>query len=545
MLQIAPRPFLDRCADAERRWDAARSTARFWARDATLWTGADEDRWLGWLDLSDIGPERVQALAAQLAPVRALPADQVLLIGMGGSSLGAEVMARVLPRGADGLPLHILDTLVPAAVLARFAVTDWSRTIVVVASKSGGTLEPAVLLAMVRAELERACGDAGVKRIIAITDPGSALHTEAVEAGFGAVILGRPEVGGRFSILSPFGLVPALLLDAPVAALRAAVLEAAAAGRGPTVANDAVRVGLALATAVREGRDKATIFLPVSLAPLGAWIEQLVAESIGKRGTLLFPIVDEPALDATHYGADRSVVHVTQHGVSSPHAALVAALVAAGHPTVGWEVEGPEALWAECLRWELATAVAGAVLGVHPFDQPDVEASKTATRALSAAWEAAGVPEPAATRALPPVAPEVSSALTAWLDAVAPGDYVAVLAWLPMSDDVLAATTALRAALAQATHAATTVGFGPRYLHSTGQAFKGGPNTGCFVSLTSDDALDAPVPGRTLSLGSIARAQREGELAVLRERGRRVLELTLRGDAAAAISALTAAVQAR
>jgi transaldolase/glucose-6-phosphate isomerase len=545
MLQIAPRPFLDRCADAEHRWDAANSTERLWARDATLWTGHDEDRWLGWLDLSDIGPARVQALTAQLASVRALPANQVLLIGMGGSSLGAEVMARVLPRGAAGLPLHILDTLVPAAVLARFAATDWARTIVVVASKSGGTLEPAVLLAMVRAELQRACGDAGVTRIIAITDPGSALHTEAVESGFGAVILGRPEVGGRFSILSPFGLVPALLLDAPVAALRAAVLEAAAAGRGPTVANDAVRLGLALATAVREGRDKATVLLPASLAPLGAWIEQLVAESIGKHGTLLLPVVGEPVLDATHYGADHCVVHVTQRGVTSPHAALVAALAAAGHPTVGWEVAGPEALWAECFRWELATAVAGAALGVHPFDQPDVEASKTATRALSAAWEADGVPEPATALALPPVAPAVHTALAAWLGSVTPGDYVAVLAWLPMSDAVIAATAELRAALAHATHAATTVGFGPRYLHSTGQAFKGGPNTGCFVSLISDEALDAPLPGRTLSLGSIARAQREGELAVLRERGRRVLELTLRGDAVDAIRALTAAVQTR
>ncbi len=515
---------------ASAAWDAADATARLWAGDATLWTGGDEAAWLGWLDLGDLDDARRSEVAAALAPILRQQASEVLLLGMGGSSLGAEVMAQVLARGPAGLPVRILDSLVPAAVAAAFDACDWSRTIVVVASKSGGTLEPAVLLAMASERLAAAAGADAPGRIIAITDPGSALEQEGHKRGFGAVILGRPAVGGRFSALTPFGLVPALLLDAPVAMLRERARTMADACRRPAADNPGVALGLALAAAAQAGRDKCTVLLPESLAPLGAWIEQLVAESTGKHGRMILPVTDEPVGPAAAYGDDRCFVHVRVPGEADPYAGRIVALREAGHPVFEVESEGAPGLWAEFFRWEFATAVAGAALGLHPFDQPDVEASKIATRALSEAWERDGVPAPGAVLGADDGSPALDTALRAWLGSRRPGDYIALLAWLPMTPMATAALTSLRGMLRDATGLATTVGFGPRYLHSTGQAFKGGPNTGLILSLTADDAADLAVPGRTLSLGAIARAQREGELAVLRARDRRVLEVSLGRD---------------
>jgi transaldolase / glucose-6-phosphate isomerase len=534
-----PAPALPTAA-ALTAWDAEDRTARLWRGDASLWTDADEASWLGWLDLGDLEAPRVAALQATLSPLRDA-VTSVLLLGMGGSSLGAEVMAHVLPRGAAGVPLRIVDTLEPTAVRDAFAATDWRRTLVVVASKSGGTLEPAVLLAMARAQLAAALGPAGVTRVVAITDPGSALEAEAREAGFGALLLGRPSVGGRFSVLSPFGLVPALLLDAPVEALAQRARAMAEACRAPAAENPGVQLGLAIAEAARAGRDKLTLRLPPALSPLGAWIEQLVAESLGKRGQLVLPVVDE-APSAAWAAADRCVVDVTMPGAPALDAALRGALAAAGVPLLTWSVEGPDALWAECFRWEFATAVAGSRLGLHPFDQPDVEASKVAARGLTAAWERDGVPAVVAGLGLPPVDGAVAAALADWADALRPGEYAALLAWLPMTPPVQAAVARLREAVGARSGCATTVGFGPRYLHSTGQAFKGGPDRGAFLSVSMREAPVLAVPGRTLPLAAIARAQREGEIAVLRARGRRVLELVLEGDPVAALEALTAAV---
>ncbi len=542
MLTCTPHSFAHACADAEAWWTAAQGTARLFARDATLWTAADESQWLGWLDLTDLEPASVQALRTQLAPVRRLPAEAVVLLGMGGSSLGAEVMARVLPRGPDGLPLHVVDTLHPDAVLDRFDALRWDRTLVIAASKSGGTLEPAVLLALARQRLTAACGEAGLRRIIAITDPGSALDREAQQDGFGAIVHGRPTVGGRFSMLSPFGLVPALLLDAPIEALRHALLALRLAVRDERQLHDAQRLGLAIATAAMQGRDKLIVHLPRALGPLGAWIEQLVAESLGKRGRVVLPVVDEPSVAAVRGGNDRLHLRVGLSGDPRDGAGDAAGSDDAA-PSVGWTVAGVEALWAECFRWEIATAVAAARLGLNPFDQPDVEASKIATKALSAAWEHDGVPPEAPSVRMPPHDASDVAELLAWRRAVRPGDYVGLLVWLPMSDAMVEAVQQLRAGLAETTAVATVVGFGPRYLHSTGQAFKGGPNTGCFVSVAAAPTRDVEVPGRTLSLGTIARAQREGELAVLRERGRRVIDVSLVGDPLEALRALTDALR--
>jgi glucose-6-phosphate isomerase len=532
---LSARPALaDSYAATLARWEREGSTARLWDRDASLWTGHDEAAWLGWLDLSDLDGATLERVRDAVATLRTESVDEILLLGMGGSSLGAEVMTRVLPRGAAGLPIRIVDSLIPAAVHATLDAADWSRTGVVVASKSGGTLEPAVLLALALERLERAHGATAARRVLAITDPGSALERDAEERGFGAIVLGRPAVGGRFSALSPFGLVPALLLDAPIATLRTRVMAMAEHCRAPGADNPGVALGVAIAVAAQAGRDKCTVLLPAALAPMGVWIEQLVAESTGKHGQMVLPIVDEPSGAATEYGDDRLFVHVVDANERDPHAALIAALSEAGVPVFTVNASGAAALWAEFFRWEFATAVAGAVLGVHPFDQPDVEASKIETRTLSSLWEREGVP--AASGDIAHWGSDESAvALTRWLAECAPGDFGAILAWLPMTPDVEAAVTQLRVALRRRTGVATTIGFGPRYLHSSGQAFKGGPNTGCFLSLTADDAHDRAVPGRTLSLGAIARAQREGELAVLRARGRRVLELHLGADPVRAI----------
>jgi glucose-6-phosphate isomerase len=532
---LSARPDLaDTYAATLTRWERDGSTARLWDRDARLWTGRDEAAWLGWLDLTDLDGAALETVRAAVATLRTESVDEILLLGMGGSSLGAEVMARVLPRGAAGLPIRVVDSLIPSAVHATLDAADWSRTGVVVASKSGGTLEPAVLLALALERLERAHGATAARRVLAVTDPGSALEQEAAERRFAATVLGRPAVGGRFSALSPFGLVPAVLLDAPIATLRAQALAMAERCRVHGADNPGVALGVAMAVAAQAGRDKCTVLLPPSLAPMGVWIEQLVAESTGKHGHMILPIVDEPSGAALEYGDDRLFVHVVDASEHDPHASLVAALRDAGAPVFTVTTSGATALWAEFFRWEFATAVAGAVLGVHPFDQPDVEASKIETRALSSLWEREGVPTGDGDVAHWG-SDESAAALARWSAECTPGDYGAILAWLPMTPDIEAAMSQVRIAVRRRTGVATTIGFGPRYLHSSGQAFKGGPNTGCFLSLTADEAHDRAVPGRTLSLGAIARAQREGELAVLRARGRRVLELHLGADPVRAI----------
>jgi transaldolase/glucose-6-phosphate isomerase len=525
-------------------WQSADATRRLWARDASLWTGGDEARWLGWLDLSDLDGPALATVRDATEQIRAEAIDEILLLGMGGSSLGAEVMANVLPRGARGLPMRIVDSLIPAAVEAVLTSADWSRTGVVVASKSGGTLEPAVLLALALAQLESANGAAGVRRVLAITDPGSALEGEARARGFGALVHGRPSVGGRFSALSPFGVVPAVLLDVPLDVLRAEAVMMATACQRAEATNPGVALGIALGVAALHGRDKCTLLLPPSLAPMGVWIEQLVAESTGKTGTMILPIVDEPAGVPAAYGDDRLFVHVQCAGEADGHASLVQDLRAAGAPVFSIEAGGATGLWAEFFRWEFATAVAGSVLSVHPFDQPDVEASKIETRALAAAWERDGTPTERA-EVLPWDSAAATDALAAWLAVCGAGDYAAILAWLPMSDDVTAAVQRVRGAIRARTGAATTIGFGPRYLHSSGQAFKGGPNTGCFLSVVASDVADVPVPGRQLSLGTIARAQRDGEIAVLRSRGRRLIELHLGADPVSALHALADQLAAR
>ncbi|HKS07810.1 MAG TPA: hypothetical protein VJR92_16015 [Gemmatimonadaceae bacterium] len=514
--------FIEHCNAALTAWDAAHSTERLWKKDASLWTATSEAQWLGWLDAPFIARPSLNALETTLRSAVPGNTRDALLLGMGGSSLAAEVIARVA-RGDGARTLHIIDSTEPSFVRDAFARIDWHTTMCVVASKSGTTLEPDILLATALAHARERMGTDAARHFVAITDPGSALAKHAHASGFAAVIDGEPAIGGRFSALSPFGLVPAMLHGVGLAEFVESAKSMANACRSSAPANPGAQLGVFLGVAAREGRNKCTLVLPASLAPLGAWIEQLIAESTGKRGVAILPIDGEPLASPDVYGADRAFVRVRDLRARDDHGAAVDALAARGHPVFEFAVDGAASLAGEFFRWEFATAVAGAILGVNPFDQPDVEAAKVATRAITDAQEKGG----ASTVRAPA---DENSGIRALLASVRDGDYVALLAFLPMTQATQDVLQRVRASIRDKTRAATTVGFGPRYLHSTGQAFKGGPNSGVFMQLTCDAPNDLAIPGRRVTFGSVVEAQAAGDRQVLRERGRRVLHIHLDGD---------------
>ena len=548
-------------ARAVESWSAEHSTERLWRRDATLWTGSDEGRWLGWLD----GPEREASrlgLYAEL-PRRAVQdgVRDVVLLGMGGSSLGAELFRRSWQAAGGGLRLHMVEPTHPEQIESATRAVDPRSTWVLVASKSGATLEPNLLLAAFFDRFERALGAAAPRRFLAITDPGSALENLARERGFLALIPGEPTIGGRFSAISPFGLAPAAFLGVDLA--RFVERTASMAGRCRAVDvldNPGVGLGLAIAVAAEQGRDKLTLIVAPGIEALGAWLEQLIAESTGKRGRMILPIDGEPAHPPEQYGRDRLFVVVRLGGaLTEAGERRVAELVEAGQPLIELDCRTVDEIGGELFRWEIATAAAGARLGVHPFDQPDVEAAKIATRRLTAAVEATGElpPETAflaeaglelhadeANRAelLDAVDnPTIAGLLGAHFGRARSGDYIALLAFLEMSAENERALAALRGRAATRSGIATTVGFGPRFLHSTGQAHKGGPPSGLFLQITERPVRDLPVPGRRLSFGQVLAAQARGDLEVLAERGRRHLRLHFPDGAAAGWQALEGA----
>jgi transaldolase/glucose-6-phosphate isomerase len=544
-------------ASAEQDWHRAGKVARLWARDSTLWTGADEGRWMGWLDIAG-------RLLADLSPLDALAHDvrragvrDALLIGMGGSSLAPEVLAATLGAEGGSPRLHVIDSVDPAQVARVERSLDLERTVFVVSSKSGSTLEPNILLQYFLDRARTRLGEGASSRFIAVTDPGSSLEQTAAKDGFWRVFPGMPEIGGRFSALSNFGLVPAAIMGLDLTRLLRCA-DAMARACGPTVpvsANPGVRLGLALGVAGLAGRDKLTLVASPAIAPLGAWLEQLVAESTGKQGRAIIPIDGERLAAPDRYAADRVFVY-TRFSLRPDGAqdAAMDRLEAAGHPVVRIEVGDLYDLSAEFFRWEVATAVAGAMLGINPFDQPDVEAAKVATRRLTEAYEQtgslpgespiledAGLKFFADARNAAALAGEARCArdlLDAHLSRVRPGDYLALLAFLDMSDAHVAALREVRDSIGVRTRAATALGFGPRFLHSTGQAYKGGPNTGVFLQITCDDARDLPVPGRRYTFGVVKAAQARGDFEVLASRGRRALRVHLGPDVAAGLARL-------
>jgi glucose-6-phosphate isomerase len=503
-----PAPLAARAEETLERLRAEDVVRRVWDRDHTVWSPDPAeivDR-LGWLDVHERMHGQVAALRSFAARAAADGLTRVVLCGMGGSSLAPEVLAGVLGTSADGLELEVLDTTHPDHLHAVERSLDLDRTLFVIASKSGTTLET-------RCQLDRFWAQVGSgHRFVAVTDAGSPLEAVAGEREFREVFAGDPEVGGRYSALSAFGLVPAALLGLDLEALLDGAAEMASAC-GPGVApgdNPAVRLGALLGSAALAGRDKLTLVLPEALAPFGAWVEQLVAESTGKRGRGILPVVGEEVGSPDVYGGDRLFVGYVDGDADWQ----VSSLEAGGHPVVRIEGATTDArgLGREFFRWELATAIAGWVLQVNPFDQPDVQAAKDATQAILDEG---------------PAEPEPFDALDPLLNHLAPGDYLAIHAYLPPNDDLEHRLQAARMRLRDRLHAATTVGFGPRFLHSTGQLHKGGPPNGVFVQVDDEPVEDAEIPGRPFTFGRLIQAQALGDLRALRAGGRRVARVHL------------------
>ena len=535
---------------------------RLWAGDASLWTGKDEAKWLGWLPAAR--GERVDVAALEAFSAEVAGFTHVLLLGMGGSSLGPEVLAETFGTRPGHPKLLVLDSTDPDQISRFEAQIDPAKTLFIVASKSGSTLEPDILHRYFFEVASKALGQPAGASFVAITDPGSKLEATAKSQSFRRIFLGDSQIGGRYSVLSPFGLVPAAAAGVDVRAFLAStqVMTRSCGPSAPAGANPGVDLGLALGAAALSGRDKLTLIASRGVADLGAWLEQLVAESTGKLGKGIVPIDGEPLVDVADYRADRVFAYLRLEGHDQPKLdEAVAAIEAAGHPVVRVTIGAPGDLGQEFVRWEVATAIAGAVLQIDPFDQPDVEFSKIKTRDLTTAYEETGAMAPEtpileqdgvalfadAANAEALAAAAGAKTLEAYIGAhikrAGVGDYLAVLAYIDRSHPHIAALQDLRERLLRHTKVATVLEFGPRFLHSTGQAYKGGPASGVFLQVTHEIGHDLPVPGRKYSFGVVVGAQAAGDLGVLAERGRRHLRVHLGADIEAGLERLATAIK--
>ena len=545
-------------------WQSSGKMKRLWDRDATLWTGSDESKWLGWLDIVEEQIAQQDHLQKFAKEVQDRGFEDILLLGMGGSSLCPEVLRMTFGKTSRFPNLHVLDSTDPAQVKAFEHLIDVAKTLFIVSSKSGSTLEPNIFKQYFfeRTKQTVGAGQAG-KHFIAITDPGSKMQQVAEGDHFLHVFCGRPSIGGRYSALSNFGMVPAagMGIDTKKFLSRAAEMVSAC---GPAVsieANSAALLGIILGTAANAGRDKVTIITSPGIADLGAWLEQLLAESTGKVGKGIIPVDREHLAPPEVYGNDRVFAYLRlEGGADAQQDAKVAAIEKAGHPVVRIAMPDIYGLGAEFFRWEIATAVAGAIIGINAFNQPDVEASKVATRELTLEYEKTG-----SLRAETPIledsgiqlftddknaaelaktTPEKSLAgyLKAHLGRIKAGDYFAVLGYIQMNEEHEESLQALRHAVRDKKRVATCLGFGPRFLHSTGQAYKGGPNSGVFLQITCDDSVELPVPGQKYTFGVVKAAQARGDFQVLAERGRRALRVHLGKNLKAGLATLQAAM---
>ena len=568
-LEIAPgSPEMKTAFDAEMEvWRKNGRIRRLWAGDKSLWTGTDEDKWLGWLHVVEQELADVDRLLGFAEEVKQRGFTDVVLLGMGGSSLGPEVLGETFGRQAGWPRFHMLDSTDPAQIKAIEQAVDLGKTLFIVSSKSGSTLEPNIFMDYFLDRVGAVRGkDKAGEHFVAVTDPGSSLERRAKQLGFAHIFHGVPSIGGRYSVLSKFGLVPAAAMGLDIKRLleTAQPMERACGPDVPPAENPGVQLGIAMGiAATRFGRDKVTIIASPGIADLGAWLEQLLAESTGKHGRGLIPLADEPLATPEHYGSDRFFAYLELDGQHDPsQRQAVAALEQAGHPVARISVKDIWHIGQEFFRWEIATAVAGAIIGIDPFNQPDVEASKDKTRALTDDYEKSHrLPEEApvfrenglALYADPRNAAELGrhNTLVGYLKShfgrvhagAKSGDYVALLAYIERNEAHTQALTAMRTRIRDQTHAATCLGFGPRFQHSTGQAYKGGPNSGVFLQITCDDPADIDVPGHSYSFGVVKAAQARGDLEVLVERGRRALRVHLK-DVDAGLAELARAMDA-
>jgi len=488
-------------------------------KDAGLWKSNGRER-LGWLQVADRMEERVPELEALRKELVGEGFTDVVLMGMGGSSLAPEVFRQTFGAPSGALDVHVLDTTDPAAISGLEMAIDLRKTVFIVASKSGTTLET---LSHYRYFWQQAGQKGG--QFIAITDPGTSLAEEASRRGFRRTFLNPPDIGGRYSALSYFGLVPAALGGVDLSGLldRAATMVHACSPSVPAVENPGAWLGAVFAEAAKVGRDKITIIAPPAIQSFGVWAEQLVAESTGKEGKGLVPVADEALGAPQIYGNDRLFVRLALPGDEEPTA--LAALSKAGHPVVTLKLSDPLAIGAEFFRWEYAIAVAGAILGINVFDQPNVQEAKDLTRKVLSEGNPPTVGE--GIRWAGQSGATLEGAIQALLGQVRAGDYVALLAFIAPSTEHDSALNAIRLAIRDSYRVATTVGYGPRYLHSTGQLHKGGPNTGVFLQMVGDDPHDVPIPGEKFSFGVLKQAQALGDFQALRNHGRRVLRVQM------------------
>jgi transaldolase/glucose-6-phosphate isomerase len=541
-----------------------RAAQRLWSKDATFWTSHDEAKWLGWLDIADRELANLAEYESFASEVRREGFGDVVLLGMGGSSLGPEVLGEIIGPAKGAPRLRILDSTDPAQIRALEVAIDIKNTLFIVSSKSGSTLEPNIFKDYFFARVQESLGDKAGDHFVAVTDPGSAMEKAARNQNFRRIFFGDAAIGGRYSVLSAFGLVPAAAIGIDLQrflTLTHQMIHTCSADT-PPADNPGVLLGTAFGTAARAGCDKVTIIPSPKLADFGAWAEQLIAESTGKNGKALIPVDDEPLGTPEVYGSDRIFVHLTLTGDRDlAQESSIEALENAGHPVARIEVKSAEHLGQEFFRWEIATATAGALIGINPFDQPDVEASKVKTRELTNAYEKSG--------ALPPEKPVFAASgieiytddnnadalrqagagddLLSWMKAhlsrAGAGDYVALLAYIERNAAHIASLRAMRTAIRDARHVATCVGFGPRFLHSTGQAYKGGPNTGVFLQITTAHPDALAIPGYRADFGIVEAAQARGDMGVLIERGRRVMRIHFAdGDVGGGLKELSGAI---
>ena len=543
-------------------WKTNNKVARLWQRDPTLWTGADEGKWLGWLTVVDEQLKDVANLKKLAAEIKKAKFRHAVLLGMGGSSLCVEVLRLTFGKFGGYPELHVLDSTDPAQVKAVEKKLDLKKTLCIVSSKSGSTLEPNIFKQYFYERIRQKVGDKEVgSHFIAVTDPGSKMEQVAKDGGFRHIFPGVPSIGGRYSALSHFGTVPGAVMGLDLSKflkITHKMVKACGPGTAPEK-NPGVILGTILGVAANHGRDKITVFTSPGISDAGAWLEQLIAESTGKVGKGIIPVDREKIGKPSVYGNDRvfAYLRLAKENNRAMDAA-VTALEKAGHPVVRIVVGTKFELGQEFFRWEIATATAGSIIGINTFNQPDVEASKIETRKLTSEYESTGK--------LPSEAPffedqglklfadeknaavlknnaNLSEVLRAHLGRIGPGDYFALLGYIQMNDAHEKSLQAIRHQVRDAKRSATCLGFGPRFLHSTGQAYKGGPNSGVFLQLTCDDAADIPVPGQKYTFGIVKAAQARGDFSVLSDRDRRALRIHLGKNVKGDLAKLAKAVK--
>jgi transaldolase / glucose-6-phosphate isomerase len=547
-------------------WKKNNKVKRLWARDASLWSNKDEGNWLGWLGIVEEQIAHNSDFKKIAEEIHKGGFTHLVLLGMGGSSLCVEVFGKTFGKQGGYPQVHILDSTDPAQIRALESKIDIAKTIFIVASKSGTTLEPNIFEQYFYEKVKQSVGaaEAGT-RFIATTDPGSQMQKVAESHGFRHIFYGVPSIGGRYSALSNFGMIPAAIqgVDVPKFLDRAEEMVHACASAVPADENPGAILGAILGALQKSGRDKVTLFASPGISDLGAWLEQLLAESTGKEGKGLIPVDRESIGAPDVYGNDRVFVYMRlESGADAKQDAGVATLEKAGQPVVRIQVVNNYELGQEFFRWEIATAVAGSIIGINAFNQPDVEASKIETRKLTDEYEKSGsLPQETPfyeekgfelysddknASALKQAAGKdttLISYLRAHMNRLKAGDYFAVLGYIERNEQNRTELQSIREAVRDKKRVATCLGFGPRFLHSTGQAYKGGPNSGVFLQITCDDAADLPVPGKKYTFGIVKAAQARGDFNVLTERGRRALRVHLTGDLTAGLKTLQQSVQ--